>query len=256
MWNCFIRLILVTAVTLALSAAMPAQNRPDAKATPNLSGIWEMVGQTGPGGFIVTEQPSMLPWAQEVFQKFRQGTVTATERTLDEGDPILMPYCMPHGFPRVFSHTPPFEIVQELTGRVIYILFEANNQSMRIYLDGRKHPEGTPPTFFGHSTGRWDGDTLVVETVGLEGLGGYARIDALGHPHTDALRVEQRIHRVDQDTLEIDFLFNDPKTYTKPWTGKKVFQLRTGWELMDYNICQDEQKENYLHHMGGPKQGQ
>ena len=255
MRKCFIRFILLSAAALALSSALPAQTKPGAQAVPDLSGIWEMINQVGPGGFTVTEQPSMLPWAQEVFRKFRQGTETATERTLDEGDPILMPYCMPHGFPRVFSHTPPFEIVQAPGGKVIYVLFESNNQSMRIYLDGRKHPEGIPPTFFGHSTGRWDGDTLVVETVGLEGLGGYSRIDALGHPHTDALRVEQRFHRLDQDTLEINFLFDDPKTYTKPWTGKKVFKLRTGWELMDYNICQDEQKENYLRHMGGPKQG-
>ena len=54
--------------------------------------------------------------------------------------------------------------------------------------------------------------------------------------------------------METNFLFDDPKTYTKPWTGKKIFKLRTGWELMDYNICQAEQKENYLQHMGGPKQ--
>ena len=254
MRNYFIRLLMVTSVALAFCGPMPAQNEPGAKAAADLSGIWEMINQVGPGGFLVTEEPSMLPWAQEVFKKFRQGTETATERTLDEGDPILMPYCMPHGFPRVLSHTPPFEIVQAPGGKVIYILFEANNQSMRVYLDGRNHPEGIPPTFFGHSTGRWEGDTLVVETVRLEGLGGYSRIDALGHPHTDALRVEQRIHRVDQDTLEINFLFDDPKTYTKPWTGKKIFKLRTGWELMDYNICQAEQKENYLQHMGGPKQ--
>ena len=95
----------------------------------------------------------------------------------------------------------------------------------------------------------------VAETVHLEGLGGYSRIDALGHPHTDGLRVEWRIRRVDQETLEINFLFDDSKAYAKPWSGKKIFKLRTGWELMDYNICQQEQKELYLEHMGGARQG-
>lgn len=255
MRHSFARLIFAAVLTAVFSASLLAQNGPTAKAAPDLSGIWEMINQVGPGGFILTDQPSMLPWAQQVYDKFRQGTETTTERTLDEGDPILIPYCMPHGFPRIFSHTPPFEIVQTSNGNVIYLLFEANNQRMSIYMDGRKHTDDAPRTFFGHSTGRWDGDTLVVETVHLEGLGGYSRIDALGHPHTDALRVEWRIRRVDRETLEMDFLFDDPKAYARPWSGKKIFKLRTGWELMDYNICQQEQKERYLDHMGGPRQG-
>ncbi len=255
MRHCAVAWLLVTIAVLSIPRESLAQKSGAAsKTTPDFGGIWESATLGGPGGFIVTQQPSMQPWAEEVFKKLRQGTQTSTERTLNEADPILAPYCMPHGFPRVFTHTPPFEIVQ-IPGR-LYMLFEANNQVRRIYLDGRKHPEGAPPTFFGHSTGKWDGDTLVVETVGLEGLGGYARIDALGHVHSDALRVEERIRRVDHDTLTIDFLFDDAKAYAKPWSGKKVFKLRPDWEMMDYNICQDEQKELYLKDVGGAKDGE
>lgn len=253
MRNALIRSSFVLAAILAISPWVLAQATTAANITPDLSGIWESETLGGPGGFLLKDQPSMQPWAEEVYKKLRQGTKTPTERTLNEGDFILYPYCMPHGFPRIFTHTPPFEIVQ-VPGKVLYMLFEANNQVRRIYLDGRKHPEGAPPTFFGHSIGKWEGDTLVAETVGLEGLDGLARIDSLGHPHTDALRVEERIRRIDHDTLEINFLFDDPKAYTKPWSGKKVFKLKPDWEIMEYNICQDAQKEHYVHDVLGDKE--
>ena len=95
----------------------------------------------------------------------------------------------------------------------------------------------------GHSIGRWEGDTLVVDTVGLDRL---TWIDGLGHPHTEALRIEERIRRVSETQLEIDFLFDDPGAFTSTWGGKKMFELQPDWELMEYSVCQDRSTEELL----------
>ena len=88
----------------------------------------------------------------------------------------------------------------------------------------------------GHSIGKWDGDTLVVDTVGLNDK---TWLDGLGHPHSDALHLVERIRRVDHATLQFDLTFDDPKAYTKPWMGKQVFKLRPGWEIPEHIICED-----------------
>ena len=113
----------------------------------------------------------------------------------------------------------------------------------RIYLDGRRMPEAYPPSFMGYSTGRWEQDTLVVETVGITEL---SWLDRMGIPHSEALRVVERIRRVDQDTLEIDLLFDDPEAFTMPWGGKKVFRLRPDWEIMEHiGFCEDRHRYDY-----------
>ena len=105
-------------------------------------------------------------------------------------------------------------------------------------MDGREHPEDPYPTWMGHSIGRWDGNTLVVDTVGLMG-DNKTWLDSMGHMHTDAMHVVERIRRVAQDSLEIEFTFDDPKAYTKPWKGKLDFQLRPGWEIIEMVNCEN-----------------
>jgi hypothetical protein len=96
----------------------------------------------------------------------------------------------------------------------------------------------------GNSIGHWEGDTLVVETVDLDP---FSWIDNLGHPHSDALRVIERIQRPTHDTLQIDFTFDDPKAYTKPWTGKKLFRLMpAAAEIGGFSVCDDYLKQTYL----------
>ena len=251
MRNRFVSLVFVGAAMLAFSPvvlAQTAQQSGAAKATPDLSGIWR--GTAGGQRGLAIEEPSMQPWAEERYKAARQGRGPNVQGR-DEMDLFLPPYCMPFGMPRVYDYTDNllFEIIQ-IPGRV-YMLFEVNNQARRIYTDGRKHPEGAPPTFMGHSLGRWDGDTLLVETVDLNDL---TWIDWLGHPHSDALRVEERIRRV-ADKLEIDFLFEDPKAYTKPWRGKKVFELRPDWEMMEHHVCEDSSREEYLRKVLGGNKG-
>ena len=175
----------------------------------------------------------MQPWAAEKYKLARQGMRDIYESGRDELDPTYN--CFPPGIPRIYSTPRPFEIHQ--VPGVVLQLFEWDHWVRRIYTDGRKHPEGYPITWMGHSIGKWDGDTLVVDTIGINDR---SWLDSLGHPLSDALHVVERFRRVNRDTLEIDFLFDDPKTYTKPWTGKKVYRLqRPGFEVMEDVVCED-----------------
>ncbi len=102
-----------------------------------------------------------------------------------------------------------------------------------------------PPMYMGHAIGKWDGDTLVTETIGFKGYP-ETWLDTANHPHTDALRVVERIRRIDHDTLEINLLFDDPKAYPKPWEAKKVFQLRPTWEILENHICEEHFRRDHL----------
>lgn len=228
----------------------PAPRRADGK--PDLSGLW--VKEMGFGFVPVGGDPAMLmlPWAKARYEASRQGVQAPEdrprhdlERATDDLDPNSYPYCLPKGFPRIYDGPHPFEIVQSADR--LSMLFETDNQSRRIYLDGRKHPDGLPSTFMGHSVGKWDGDTLVVETVGLNDL---TWIDGLGRPHSDDLRVTERMRRLDLGAMEILFTFDDAKTYAKPWTGKKSFFLQQGWEMMENIICEDNSGERWREAMG------
>jgi hypothetical protein len=166
----------------------------------------------------------------------------------DQLDPINYPYCLPYTFPRVYTSPFAFEIVP--TPDRVYMHFEASYQTRHIYLDGRKHLEGWGPTYLGTSHGKWMGDTLVVETSDILSLNGHAWLDGFGLPYTDALRVTERIRRVSRDNLQIDFVFDDPGTYTKPWTGRKVY-WRKDWDITEYRICDTHQREDFLRDMQG-----
>ena len=87
----------------------------------------------------------------------------------------------------------------------------------------------------GHSVGKWEGDTLVVDTIGLTEK---SWLDRAGHPHSDALHIIERIRRVDHETLKFDLTFQDANAFTRPWTGQKRFSLVPGGEIMEY-VCAD-----------------
>lgn len=173
----------------------------------------------------------MQPWAAEKYREAREGVEDVYESGKDEVDPGFS--CFPSGMPRIFTGIRPFEIHQ--LPNVVLMLFESDHWVRRIHTDGRGHPDGYPVTWMGHSVGKWDGDTLVVDTVSIDSR---SWLDGLGHPKSDALRVEERFRRPNHGTLEIAFRFDDPKAYTRPWTGKKTFQLmRPGYEVMEDVVC-------------------
>ena len=274
MRTCFIASARVFIAVLAFSAVTFAQTLPPsatAGTTPDFSGVWTIDGVTGIApdaaagatardlaagrlpmfGYTIGEPP-MQPWAVERYKLDREGA-EPSDGGNDTIDPVMYPYCLPEGPMRSYTIS-AFEIVHA-PGRV-YMLFERNHQVRRIYTDGRKHLENYSPSFMGTSHGRWERDTLVVETDNLEGLEGYNKMDTFGHPFTSAMRIVERIRRVAPGTLQIEFTFNDPGAYTKPWGGTKVFKLQPNWELTEQIVCENHQRENFLRDMkSGKPQG-
>jgi hypothetical protein len=194
--------------------------------------------------------PPMQPWAEQTYKAYRRAEeepVPADFLDAQGRNKVEMALdftwvgCVPRGFPRLYFGRTAFEIYQ-VPGRVIQI-FEADRMARIIYTDGRAaHPEGLPATFLGHSIGRWDGDTLAVDTIGLRPAH-ETWLDGVGHPHSEALHVTERLRRVKQDTLEIELVFDDPGAYTKPWGGKTAFSLRPGWDLMESHLCEERIRE-------------
>ena len=263
----FTNAVLVIATVVGFSPSLPAQS----PARPDFSGFWDSAADrmstAGPGdapgaaidsyggvpapGFTKDEVP-MTEAARKIYQPRRAGRI-ATSRGREEEDPSFYPYCVPRTFPRVYNFYPVIEIVQSPS--VVYMLFENDHQVRRIYVDGKKHLEGWHATSMGTSTGRWDGDTLVVETENILSLDGHAWLDSFGHPFTEQLRVTERIHRPTPDVLQIDFTFTDPGAYTKPWTGRKVFRrTKEAVDMTDNGFCEQAQQDDYLRdvHAGKP----
>ena len=125
------------------------------------------------------------------------------------------------------------QIVQ--TPKEVIELFESDHTVRHIYIDGRKHPANLKPSYNGHSIGHWEGDTLVVDTVGMNGK---LWLDRLGHPESKQMHIVEHIHRVDIKTLQVDFTFDDPRSYAKPWTALIRFQLHSDWDIME-DVCED-----------------
>jgi hypothetical protein len=192
----------------------------------------------------------MQPWAAEKYQAVREGRAPH-EAGSDELDPINYPYCLPYTFPRILTSPFSFEIVP--SAEKVFMHFESDHMTRTIYLDGRKHLEGWGPTYLGTSYGRWDGDALVVETSDILSLDRHAWLDGFGLPFTDALRVTERIRRPAQDTLQIDFAFDDPDTYTQTWTGSKQFQRKPDWDITEARICESHIREDFLRDMQAGK---
>jgi hypothetical protein len=197
--------------------------------TPDLSGNWNPVTaiqfnlNLAAGGVQVPFQP----WAEKLYN----------ERVAGHGKDDPEAFCLPPGTPRLDTTPYPFRIIQ--TPGLIAILYEGGTHAWReIYMDGRPHNKNVEETWIGDSIGKWDGDSLVVDTVGFNDK---TWLDAAGHPHTDALHVIERFHRTDVSHLDIEMTIDDPKTYTKPWTVK-ITVLPLKGELLEY-ICNENNKD-------------
>jgi len=115
------------------------------------------------------------------------------------------------------------------------MLFEFDHLFREIYTDGRGHSTTVGPTWMGDSIGKWEGDTLVVDTTNFNDK---SWLDWTGHPHSDQLHLVERIRRVDHNTLRDDMTFDDPKAYTHPWSGLAMFELHPDWSIQE-NVCED-----------------
>jgi len=221
-------------------------NRPPAGPTPRLpensllgvnsgkpdfggKGMWQVPyiidmqkqGKSPEGG---TVEVPFTAEAKKIFD-YRQQTNSKDD---PEG------FCLPPGVPRMMYTPYPTQIYQ-LADRILFI-YEGGAHVWRIiWMDGRQHPKDPNPSWMGDAIGKWEGDTLVVDTIGFNDK---TWLDNDGHPHTEDLHVVERIRRVNQDTLTIDTTIEDPKAYTKPWGGHAVYELKPDWNIGEM-VCAD-----------------
>jgi hypothetical protein len=191
---------------------------------PDLSGLW----RADPGGYslnIVSDlKPNeLLPWADELSRK----------RSEEFGKDHPGYQCMPDI--GAFSMVGIFKILQ--TPSTMAFLPEGG-QFRQVLTDGRALPVDPQPTWGGYSIGRWEGDVFVVESAGFNDR---TWLDFSGHPHSEALRVTERIRRPDFGHLQIELTFNDPKAYTRPWTIKYEATLAADTELLE-SVCNENEK--------------
>ena len=155
-------------------------------------------------------------------------------------------HCLPPGLTRLVNTPNPMEIVQ--TPKKLVLLFEGFDQYIVVPTDGRKHSDDPYPTWFGESIGWYEGDTLVIDTIGFNGK---ARLDTIGHPFSTKLHVIQRYTRQPDDTIAFEVTVDDPVMYTKTFTNKRTFRLRTDWELMEYS-CMENNRDLLDGHLNSP----
>ena len=209
----------------------PAPRTPDGK--PDFSGIWatrsnaRFFQDLSAGGVEIP----MLPWAKALYEE-RKGN-------LQKGHPSER--CLGHAVADFDSHQTPRRIIQ--SPGVIAILFESYHQYRQILMDGRPLPEVGQPAYFGYSVGRWEGDTLVIETVGVNDKGW---LDMNGHPQTEKTHFTERLRRPNFGHIDVDLTVDDPSAYSRPWTVKLA-----GWEFLPNTdlieaICENERDFSHM----------
>jgi hypothetical protein len=194
--------------------AGPTPRSQDGKV--DFSGVWV------PTSTLLPRDPSYQPWAQKIYD----------ERRANKGKDDPERFCLPNGGVRV--NPLPYKIVQR--PETIALLWEGNTHSYRrFFLDGRSHNlELEPESWTGQSIGTWDGDTLVVDTVGFNDK---TWLDSTGKPHSDAMHVVERYRRPDLGHLDVELTIEDAKALTQPYTFTRSFTLAPAWELQEY-VCQ------------------
>jgi hypothetical protein len=198
-----------------LTPAGPTPRTADGKV--DFNGVYTPANFGNYGG-----QLPLQPWAQKVYEERRAN--------LSKDDPEG--FCLPAGVPRISPF--PQKFVQ--TPTLFVILDEGNVHSYRqIFLDGRGHPAEPEPLWMGHSIGTWDGDTLIVDTVGFNDK---TWLNGQGLPHTDKLHVVEKYRRPDLGHVEVEITIEDPGALTGPHTFNRTFLLRPTWELLEY-VCNE-----------------
>ena len=220
--------VFIAVSVFAQTAPGPAVPKAQSGFSPHdLSGVWMERQNTVS---FSPQEPPILPWAEEKYKSAKPGY--GPRATPDSEDPILN--CLPPGVPRIMLIPFPMQVIQ-IPGEVV-MLFEYDHYIRHIYLGRREHSKELDLTWMGDSIGWWEGNTLVVDT---NGLNDKTWLDQVGHPHSDALHVVERIRRIDHETLQDDLTIDDPKAYRKTWTGLQVFKLKSSWHLLEY-VCADD----------------
>lgn len=193
---------------------------------PDLSGVWSP--DTRPLQVIAPASAiPFQPWSRKLADDRADGS-------RGKDDPAA--YCIP-GMPKLVVLPYPYKIVQ-LPGMML-ILYEGFTTYRQIFTDGRALPADPQPSWLGYSVGKWEGDTFVVNTIGVNE---HTWLDNAGRPHSDAMRLTERYHRRDFGHLDMQLTIDDPKAYTKPWTVSENATLLPDSDLLEY-ICSENNKD-------------
>ena len=204
------------------------------KAVPSgsLSGTWAISTPRGEAWYnyaLIADEPPMTAWAEAKFKANKPSFGPNPQE--ESNDPAYS--CLPNSVPRVYAAVQAGMQIVELPGRVI--MFFGRNVR-QIYTDGRQHPPGLQPLWMGHSIGKWDGDTFVIDTINISDINW---LDRMGHPHSDKLHLIERFKRVDDKTMLLNITIDDPIAYTKTWEAtQRTFRLRPNARAGEA-ICED-----------------
>jgi hypothetical protein len=236
-------LCISSAPVFAQSAATASREKAHASAPPSdLSGVWRRVRRPPDKlrkytiyelAFSLTNVlPPMTPWAEQKYNAAKPNIGPRAVSLNETNDPLMQ--CAPPGVPRVYLiRGEPMEIAN-IPGRVL-MMFEYDHFIRNIFTDGREHPKDLSASWMGDAIGKWEGNTLVVDTIGFNDK---TWLDGDGLPHSEDLHLVERIRRVDHSTLTIDTTIEDPKAFTKSWTAHALYELKPTWNLGEV-VCED-----------------
>ena len=222
-------------VGAAVMASLHAQSATD---RPNLTGAWAPFGGRGADPSIAPPPPGPIvlkPEYAKPYEAARAAEAAATKR----GEPIASAAvsCVPYGMPRMMSVASyPIEILE--TAGQITIITEAFSEVRRVFMDQPQLPiDEVPPGFYGHSVGRWEGATLVIDTVGInESLTGYQNM-----PHSDRMRITERMRLVAPDVLHDQITIDDPVTLVKPVVYTLAYRRMPGYKMVEF-VCENNRE--------------
>lgn len=218
-------------VALPALAGLHAQQAPASKTPPDMSGAYERYRGAPP------TPPAMQPPLKPQHFKEWQAKQQASREADAKGEPLAsnVTYCIPDGMPGMMAGPFPMEILQS-KGQVT-IIQEAYNQVRRILLDQPQKPiDDVDPSFYGRSVAKWEGDTLVVDTVGIKETVRYQNV-----PHSKDMRIRERIRPVAPDIVWDEITIEDRETLEKPWTFTFAYKKMKDYTLLEY-VCEDNRE--------------
>jgi hypothetical protein len=223
--------VVALASTIGANPVVAQSKSPAPAAThPDLTGLWDGApgGRTRDLAKYVNGQGLTIPFTPLGAERYKNVDMAKNPNA----------YCLPPGPSRALTGPSPFMIVQHKD--VVSFNFENHGVYRVIYLDGRGHPADIAdyPQFMGHSIGKWEGDTLVVDTVGINDR---TWLDSYGLEHSDKLHLTERFQKTGPDLIKYTVTYDDPVFFTKPWTATLNF-ARQKDRLMEY-VCNDNEKD-------------
>ena len=222
---------------------------PRLSGKPDLSGLWQVQGQPrAPGALFGLGESENSRYFINVLADFPPNDLPLTPAGLGRWKhnsqpttPSPIVNCLPDGMPHGNVLPQPFKVIHS-TG-VIVLLYEVGTTFRQVFMDGRKLPVDPSPTWQGYSVGRWEGDTLVVDTIGFNDR---SWLDVRGTPHSEEMRVEERFRRRDYGHLDLTTTITDPKTFTRPITFGVVLDLMPDTDLLEHYCAENEKDDAHI----------